>query len=764
MVSRKADEEEISELLSRMTVKEKIAQLGSVTPDKLQENGEFSREKAREFLSEGMGEISRPGGGSDLPPKETARLANEIQEFLEQETRLGLPAILHEECLSGYMGAGGTTYPQIIGLASSWKPELVKEITTEIRNQLRAIGTHQALSPVLDVARDFRWGRVEETFGEDPYLVAVLGMAYIQGLQGSDPKEGINATAKHLGGHSLPEGGRNHCPVNLARRELRENFLFPFEVAVKEADVRAIMNAYHDLDGVPCACSKQLLTELLRDEWNFDGIVVSDYHSIRMLNTEHRVAKDKQEAAIMAMKAGLDVELPVTECYDDKISTALADESLSEKTLDRAVRRVLRAKLKKGLLDGDNIVDEEQVNTYFETVEQRRLARKAARESMVLLKNEGDVLPLRNDLDLIGVVGPNADSTRNLLGDYAYSVHVESEEDTIPVTTVLEGIRNSVSSETDVSYAEGCKVKGDSKDDFDSALEVARKSELVIVVVGGKSGLGLVDPENPKEKYPHTTGEGSDRTDLRLPGVQLDLLKEIKRTNTPIVTVLINGRPLSVPWLENNVEAILEAWLPGEEGGNAVGDVLFGKSDPGGKLPVSVPRSVGQTPMYYRRRRLSKKRHYVFTPNRPLYPFGHGLSYTEFSYSKLRIVPERIKPPGNIKITCRISNTSDLPGKEVVQLYLRDEYASITRPERELRGFQKVRIKPGGERLVSFLLSTDLLSFRDREGNPVVEPGEFTVMIGSSSEDIRLKDGFVVTGEKYWPGPDRKYFAKTETS
>ncbi|MFP4646776.1 MAG: glycoside hydrolase family 3 N-terminal domain-containing protein [Candidatus Acetothermia bacterium] len=755
-------DKKIQDLLPDMTIEEKVAQLDSVMPDDLLEVGKFSEEKARKQLSDGIGQITRAGGGSGLHPEEAAELANKVQNFLEEETRLGIPAILHEECLSGYMGAGGTTYPQAIGLASSWQPELVKEITTEIRKQLTAIGTHHALSPVLDVARDLRWGRLEETFGEDPYLVASMGKNYVEGLQGPDPTEGIYATVKHFGGHSASEGGRNHCPVNLTERELRENFLFPFEVAVREADAEAVMNAYHDIDGVPCACSKELLTNLLRGEWGFGGIVVSDYYSIRMLHTEHHVARNKQEAGVMALEAGLDVELPLTECYGDKLVDAIEEGKASEAALDEAVKRHLKAKRKKGLFEGSNTVDVNEVNEYFETPEQRKLARKAARESMVLLKNEDGLLPLNKDQDSIAVIGPSADNTRNLLGDYAYSVHVESEEDTIPVTTILDGVKDATPEATQINYVKGCEVRGDSKKGFDSAVEAAEQSDIAVVAVGGKSGLGLVDAEEQKQDYPHTTGEGSDRTDLKLPGVQRELLQQIHETGTPIVAVLINGRPLSVTWLEENVPGIVECWLPGEEGGNAVADVLFGDYNPGGKLPVTIPKNVGQSPLHYRRKPISKNRHYVFTVNEPLYPFGYGLSYTDFEYSDFRITPEEVSSASSLEVSCTVKNTGDVRGKEVVQLYTRDKYASMTRPERELKGFEKVELEPDQEKRITFSIPTDLLSFYDKDMNLVIEPGSFKAMVGSSSQDIRLEGEFEITGKKKELGYSRNYFTKIE--
>jgi len=753
----------VEELLSRMTLEEKVAQLGSVMPEELLEGEEFSPEKAEEFLSEGIGQITRAGGSTGLKPKDAAQLANDIQQFLEEETRLGVPATMHEECLSGYMGAGGTTYPQAIGLASSWEPELVENITKEIRKQLKAIGAHHALSPVLDVARDLRWGRLEETFGEDPYLVAKMAIGYVEGLQGENPREGIDATLKHFGGHSAGEGGRNHAPVNLSPRELREKFLFPFEAAVKEGDARSVMNAYHDIDGVPCAASRQLLTDILREEWGFQGVVVSDYFSIRMLHTAHYVAEDEKEAGALALEAGLDVELPATECYGENLIAAIKEGLVTEAALDEAVSRQLRAKMEKGIFSERRYVDPDGVDDVFETEEQRELALEAARKSPVLLKNEGDLLPLGQEVKKLAVVGPNAAETKSLLGDYAYSVHVESEEDTIPVVTVLEGIENAAGEDVEIRYAQGCEIRGEDRSGFEEARAAAEWADATIAVVGGKSGLGLAgEPGEQKQGYLHTTGEGSDRTDLKLPGVQQELLQAIFQTGTPTAAVLVNGRPLAIDWAADNLPAILEAWLPGEEGGNAVGEILFGRINPGGKLPVSIPRSVGETPVHYNRKPISAEREYVFSKNEPLFPFGHGLSYTEFEYGDLTIAPRRIKPASTVEIGFRLTNRGKIEGEEVVQLYLRDEYSSLTRPIKELKGFKRVRLEPGESREVKFTLSTDLLAFYDREMNLVVEPGDFKVMVGGSSQDVRLEGDFELVGEKKTLPAPRRFFSEVE--
>lgn len=751
----------VESLLAEMTLEEKVAQLGCILPGALLEEGEFSEVKARAELEHGIGHVTKPGGESGFSPEETAGFVNRIQNFLRQETRLGIPAMVHEECLSGYMGKGGTAYPQIIGLASSWDPGLLKQITSNIRKKIRAIGGHQVLSPVLDLARDLRWGRVEETFGEDPYLSAVLGQKYIQGLQGPEPRRGIFATAKHFGGHGAPEGGRNHSPVNVSERELRENFFFPFEVAVKQTGIESVMSAYHDIDGVPCTASEKLLKRILREEWGFEGFVISDGHSVKMLHDEHRLAENEREAGVMALEAGLDLEGPTTECFGEKLLSAVRNGDLSEEVVDRAVRRHLKSKYRKGLFDGGSTVREEEVNSYFNSPEERQLARRAGRESIVLLKNDNSTLPLR-DPESVAVIGPSAENPRNMLGDYSYGGHYEAGQTGDEIVTLLEAVRDRVPAKTEVFFAEGCKVLGSSREGFREAVRLVEKADVALTAVGGKSGFGLFPPEGKIENYGQTTGEGNDRTDLQLPGVQKELIEEISKTGTPIVVVLINGRPLTVHGMEDNISAILEAWLPGEAGGGPIADVLFGDYNPSGKLPVTIPKKVGQSPVYYRRKPISKSRRYVFCDGEPLYPFGFGLSYTNFKYGDLKIDPGEVEPEGTVKISCKVENTGEMRGEEIVQLYTRDESASVTRPERELKGFARVPLDTGEKKRLSFALPTDLLAFYGRDMELCIEPGIVRVMVGSSSEDIRLAGEFEITGKAKKLDSRRTYLTQTK--
>ena len=740
----------VEDLLGKMSLEEKIAQLGSISIRDLLEDGRFSAEKAEKTIPNGIGQITRTAGWSDLGPKEAAELANAVQKFLIEKTRLGIPAISHEECLSGFMTSGATTYPQAIGMASTWEPELIQSMTSAIRKEMRAVGAHQGLSPVLDVLRDPRWGRVEETQGEDHYLVACMGVAYIKGLQGDDLKEGVIATAKHFAAHGFPEGGRNWAPVHMGQREFREIFLFPFEAVVREAQVKSIMNAYHDLDGVPCAASRELLTDILRGEWGFDGIVVSDYNSINMLQSSHHTAADKKEAAIQALEAGIDVELPGTDCYGEPLLRALKEKLISEELLDEVVRRVLRVKMMLGLFE-NSYVDPEPARAIFDAPEHRFLAREIAHKSIVLLKNDGGMLPLNKNIGSIAVIGPNAASKINLLGDYAYAAHLSHEETAIPIVSVLDGVKSAVSGRTVVRHAKGCEVFGGTTEGFAEAVEAANGSDMVILVVGGKSGLSESD----------TTGEFRDRANLGLPGLQDRLVDAVCETGKPVVVVLVNGRPLSIGWIADNVKAIVEAWLPGEEGGDAVADVLFGDYNPGGRLPISVPRTAGQIPINYNRKPISH-RDYVFTKGTPLYPFGYGLSYTSFEYRGLRISPDEIPPAGQVVISLRVKNVGDREGDEVVQLYVRDVVASVTRPVKELKGFKRVTLKAGEEKRVIFKLSADQLAFYDKDVKLVVEPGTFEVMVGASSEDIKLEGSFEITGERREVVSPRTLFTTVE--
>ncbi len=744
---RRSVEERVEDLLNRMTLEEKAAQLGSVWVFQLLESDSFSVEKAKELLSTGIGHVTRVSGASNFAPATAARVANSIQAYLVNETRLGIPAIVHEEICSGLMAAESTVFPQAIGVASTWDPALAEAMADVVRREMRAMGAHQGLSPVLDIGRDPRWGRLEETFGEDPYLVAKMGVAFVRGLQGSDLQEGVIATAKHFVGYSASDGGLNWAPARIPARELREIYLHPFEAAVKTAGLQSVMNAYLELDGIPCAADGDLLTGTLRDTWGFEGSVVSDYFSVRQLASYHHLARDGAEAAALALSAGIDVELPSTDCYGGPLLDAAEEGLVGHDTIDRAVRRVLRSKFELGLFERP-YVDPESISGLDLAHADRALARDIARKSIVLLKNDG-ILPLRADVTSIAVIGPNSHDARNLFGDYTYPAHIEallemqSSENvfSIPtadlsglvawtkeVPTVFEELQSRFQAK--VAYAGGCDVSGTSKEGFDEAVTLAAASDVAIMVMGDKAGL----------TDDCTSGEGRDRMSLDLPGVQEDLVREVLATGTPVILVLVTGRPTGSARAHHGAAAVIAAWLPGEEGAGAIVDVLTGEFNPGGKLPVSHPRSAGQVPVFYGHKVSGGRSHwkgdYVDGPVSPLYPFGHGLSYTSFELSVKSSTYRAETGNEAIEVLARLSNIGRHDGDEVVQLYVRDPVASVTRPVLELKGFARVSVPVGESRTVRFQVPIAQVGFYDRELRYVVEPGDIQVFIGTSSESL----------------------------
>jgi beta-glucosidase len=746
-----------------MTLDEKLAQLTSYWHNDLQDGSDrLAEAKLRKLLQHGIGQVSRVGGSSSLPPLEAARASNAIQAFLVNHTRLGIPAILHEECCAGYLGLGGSIFPQMIGLASTWNPSLAEQMTGEIRKQMLAVGARQGLGPVLDIGSDPRWGRIEETFGEDPLLASQFGMAYIRGLQGPSPQEGVLATGKHFVGHSLSSGGLNCAPVNIGPRMLWDTTLMPFQAAIQEAGLRSVMNAYPELDGEVVAASPAILTDLLRGKLGFSGLLVSDYMSIPMIHNYFHAAQDERGAAVKALRAGIDLELPTRMCYGEPLRLAVDEREISVEQVDASVRRVLQAKLELGLFENP-YVDESKVLEIFETQEQRALAREIALQSMVLLKNDG-LLPLPKR-GTIAVIGPNADAPRHLLGDYSYASMVElmthqlmpssvftsgvdaahMQKHGVRIPSLLEAIRDLLGEEAQVVYAPGCQVNGSDRSGFAQAVRAASQADVVILVLGDKSGL---TPDC-------TTGETRDRAEIGLSGAQEALAQAVVAAGKPVVAVLVNGRPVSSPWLHEHVSAILEAWLPGEEGAAAVAQVLFGEANPGGKLPVSVARSAGQIPISYNHKPSGSYSNwytdYVETPVTPLYPFGHGLSYTRFVYSDLLLSRKSVQSGEEVDIQLTVTNSGQLTGDEVVQLYVCDEVASIPRPLKELKGFCRLRLEPGQSCRVTFHLPVDLLAYYDESLELVLESGKIKIMLGSSSADIRLQDEFEITGSSKTP-------------
>lgn len=748
----------VSDLLAQMTLQEKIRQLGGYWFYELQTKGQLDLEKVRVKLKDGVGQITRIAGAGNLTPLEAAKAYNQIQKFLLEETRLGIPAINHEECCSGLMALESTVYPQMIGLASTFQPELARKMTQQIRKQMLAIGARQGLAPVLDVGRDPRWGRIEETFGEDPLLVSQFGKAYIQGLQGEDPAQAVMSTGKHFIGHAFSQGGLNCGPVHLGERDLWDIYMAPFQAAIRDAGLMSMMNAYPELDGELVAASKRILTELLRDTLGFDGVVVSDYEAVVMIHNYHKSSPTRKDAAVRALAAGIDVELPTFDCYMPGLQEALEAGELSLETIDLSVTRHLTKKFELGLFENP-YVDENAVLAEFETPANRELAKEIAGQSLVLLKNDG-TLPLKETVRKIALIGPNADNRRCMLGDYSYSAVLELmhqdppsgsgyegltqadiEKMPVEIPTVFETLKRALPAGMEVAYAKGCDISGMDKSGFAEAVELAQDADLAVLVLGHKSGLA----------YDCTTGEFRDSTDLGLPGVQAELLQAILEIGKPVVLVLINGRPLSIPGLIEASNAVLEAWVPGEEGAGAIVSALLGELNPGGKLPVSIARSVGQVPVFYNYKPSGMRSNiygdYVNESIKPLFAFGHGLSYTQFEYSNLSLDKQNASLNDTLRVSLDVSNIGKVAGDEVVQLYTSDEYAEFPRPVKELRGFVRLHLLPGQSKSICFDLPVNMLAYYGEGLKLVLEPGTVKILVGSSSEDIRLQAAFEVRGE-----------------
>ncbi len=751
----------VNDLLTQMTVEEKIAQIAGIwVTDLVERDRSFNPTKAAEKIGHGIGHITRISAATLLTPTDSVKLANTIQKYLVEQTRLGIPAIVHEESCAGFMARGATTFPQSIGLAATWDDEAMQRMADVIRQQMRAVGAHHTLAPVLDVARDGRWGRMEETYGEDPFLISAMGTAYIRGVQSDDLSQGIIATAKHFLSYGWSEGGMNWAPAHVPARELREIFLTPFKAAIEEANVRSFMNAYHELDGIPLGSSVEYMQDLLRDEMGFTGTVVSDYFTLKMFMEYHAIASTQAEAAHYGLLAGIDVELPGADCYGQPLLDALNAGSIDIALVDACVRRVLEQKFEVGVFD-HSYVDEGSVVNVYQQPDHIALSLELARKSLVLLKNDG-VLPLSKSVKKIALIGPSADSARNAQGDYHYPSHLEGMLDPNtslaaptpeqrglgvdwsnhlpPSVTVLQGIRSLVSANTEIQYAKGCDILSTDTSGFATAVEAAKSADVAIVVLGDKSGLSLGS----------TTGESIDTATLRLPGVQSDLLKAIHATGTPVVLVLMTGRPYTLVWEQQNIPAILEAWLPAEQGGQAIGEALFGNVNPSGKLPVSFPRSVGQLPVYYNHKTSGGRTHwqgdYIDESTKPLYAFGHGLSYTTFAYSDLHVDKTEVAANDILQVSLTLTNTGNHAGDEVVQLYIRDCVSSVTRPIKELKGFKRVTLQPNESKRVTFTFDVCHFAFYDRDMRYIVEPGEVQLMLGASSDDIRLTQNLQIVG------------------
>ena len=752
----------VADLVGRMTLDEKLAQIGCVWSTQLVDDEAFSPERAAELMPHGTGHVTRIAASTGLRPRQNAAYMNAIQHWLVDHTRLGIPALVHEESAAGFCARDATQFPQAIGLAATWDPAGVEAVGRVIRDQMLAVGARQTLAPVLDVTREPRWGRVEETFGECPYLVSRLGVAYVRGVQGDDLATGVAATGKHFLGYGMPEGGMNHASARIGPRELREVYARPFEAAIREAGLASVMNAYNDVDGLPCGGSRQILDDLLRGELGFNGVVVADYFTTILLIHWHHIATDKGEAGQRALEAGLDVELPALDCYGDPLKERVESGLLDVAIVDRAVSRLLRMKFALGLFEKP-YVDEDTAAAPYEDESSAELARHLAARSVVLLANDG-TLPLSPDTGSIAVLGPCADDTRLQLGDYHYPAHLEmiykrkeaGEQGILPSSDViafapgpyyrpsvslLEGIRQAAGSETLVHTERGCELTGSDRGGFDAAIAAARKSDVAVVCVGGKSGLL---PED-------TSGEFRDASDLGLTGVQQEFVEAIVATGTPTVVVLVGGRIFSVPWIAEHASALLEAFCPGEQGGAGLADVIFGQVSPAGRLPISMPRSVGQVPVYYNHRSGSGRSQmlgdYLDGPTRPLFAFGHGLSYTSFEYGPLELSNTTPGPTDSVTISLDVTNTGERASDEVVQLYIRDEVARCSRPVRQLAGFVRTHLAAGETQHIRFHLDLSQLGYYDDEMRFVVEPGFVKAEVGASSDDARSHARFEICGK-----------------
>ncbi len=764
-------EERVQDLLGRMTLEEKISQMVCAFGQSMTEDADGASFDAT------VGGLSHLIRAAIVSPREGARRVNAYQRRAVEETRLGIPILFNEEALCGLQVQDATVFPQAISQAATWDPELIERMATAVRRQMLAIGARQALSPLCDIAPDPRWGRLEETYGEDPYLAGEISTGFVRGLQGEDPSSGTIASLKHFIAYGASVGGRNCHPAHVGPRALREQYGLPFEMAIREGSARGIMSSYNQIDAVPVQSSREMLTDLLRGEYGFEGIVISDLGAVEQLATRHHTAADLKEAAAQSVEAGLDLDLCNTS-FAGALGEAVSEGRLPEAEIDRAAATVLRWKFLLGLFEQPYV--DEDVPEVLERPEDRDLALEVARASIVLLQNEPvdghPLLPLSGDLGSVAVIGPTADRALSLLGDYAYpvisnavgiltqafdptavregegfpkSIRVSPDdltmpETTLPIPSVLDGVRAAVGDGTDVRYARGCPIVGHDDQGIAEAVAAAREAEVAIVVVGDQSGLITAG----------TVGEGIDGASCELPGLQRRLVEEVAATGTPTVVVLTNGRPFVLGWMRGRVHAIIEAFFCGEEAGNAIADVLFGTVNPGGRLPVSMPAHVGAAPAPYNR--AFGVNTYYDADLDPVFAFGHGLSYTSFAYDALALSSEQIPTDGLVEVSCRITNTGDRAGDEIVQLYLRDPVARTSRPWIELKGFQRLSLQPGESARVTFRVAADRVALYDPAEGWVVEPGEIKVLVGSSSADIRLEGSFTITGSTRVTGPGRE--------
>jgi beta-glucosidase len=739
----------VDDLLSRMTLDEKIAQMQGIWADKyvrlVDHDGKFDPQKAAENYSSGVGHIARPSENARnnaIPGKtaqEAVKFSNEIQRFFMEKTRLGIPVIFHEECLHGMMAREATSYPVPIALASTWDTAMIERLYTLIAEETRTRAGHQVFAPVLDVARDPRWGRFEETFGEDPYLVGRMGVAVVKGLQGKAKyneyidNNHVGVTLKHFAGHGHPEAGSNTAPAHYGERELREVVLFPFKMCFNETSPVGVMPSYNEIDGVPSHANTWLLNKILRKEWGFKGVVTADYCAVEQLFEIHKVAADYPDAARIAISTGVDIELPDPTCYCS-IKELLKKGKISIDMIDQSVRRLLYCKFRIGLFDNPYL-DENTIVSSSTTEERKKAALESAEKSIILLKNENRILPIdRSKYTTIGVIGPNAD--KKLLGGYC--------DNTCDSVSLLQGIKERIGNEVTVLYSEGCRITeagnwfenevrlpdpDEELQRMDDAVSVAEKCDLVILALGENEAIC-------REAW--SSNHRGDAASLDLVGYQNELLRRIVSLGKPVVAVLFHGRALSINEVFEKADAVLDCWYLGLESGRAVAGALFGDFSPGGKLTVSVPRSAGHIPAFYNYKPAAR-RPYLLDDVTPLFHFGYGLSFTQFEFGKPELSLNIMKPEEVVSCTISVKNTGTMTGDEVVQLYIRDVISSVTRPVKELKGFERVTLSPGEIESVSFTISSKELAFYNAAMEFTVESGEFEIMVGNSSRDEDLQ-------------------------
>ncbi len=793
-------EERVEDLLSRMTLEEKAAQLCGNLPGSVVVDGKADREKLKQLFPNGHGRFTQYSMAGLTSPERIAELTNEIQRYFVEDTRLGIPVALQSENLCGYPAAGGTLFPSMLNLASTWEPDLAEEMAQIIGRESRAVGINSAMSPVIDVSRDPRWGRTYETFGEDPYLVTQMGVRYIQGMQG-DKEHGVACIAKHFLGYAETQGGLNCAAARINDRELYEVFATPFEAAVKEADVSGMMANYGEIDGLNICANPKIAKTLLRDTMGFRGMLTSDGGGVMRLWNFYHLTRTYPEAGLLAKKSGVDTEIPVGLGFA-ALPQYVREGKLEESVLDESVRRILTIKFEYGLFEHP-YVDPEDVKHQMTNGQKKALGEKIAEDSLILLKNDG-ILPLKKGVKA-AVIGPHADSLRDPVSGYTYPAYIEmiegftkqanvsfggigdevakgkKEENPNPLATMFSvvpaeevgklGDRNSVlrsmgakslkealEERFEVNYAKGCTIMGTETDGFAAAVQAAEESDVAILTLGGNCGWVNV-----------TGGEGKDRSSLELPGVQQQLLERVAATGKPVVVVLYGPGCFAIPWAEEHAAAILQAWMPGPSAGDAVAKALEGTVNPGGKLPVTVPRSVGQVPIYYNHKVGSGYADgadamieifgggYVNEPGTPLYPFGYGLSYTTFEVDGLKIEQKEVPTRGVVRVSCRVRNTGARAGSEVVQLYTHFADAHVTRPNKSLCGFIRVELLAGEEKRVCFALDTAQLGYYNEHMDFVVEPGELEIMVGTSAHDLPLRDSVWLTGEPVCVMGERKY-------